>query len=189
MLYYFRKIYYIFLLPHLFLYLLLRKSVRKRIEEDIKLMNIRLNKNEGLLYYLTYEKPYRNLFYHRIGKISRILNFYVPQYNSFIIGDDVDIAGGIFVLNHPFSSVINAKSIGYNFTICQLTTIGNSRHGRNDLIPIIGNNVTLGANVTIIGNITIGDNVVVGAGAVVVKDVPSNCVVVGNPAHVVRRLV
>ena len=35
-------------------------------------------------------------------------------------------------------------------------------------------------------NITIGNNVIVGAGSVVVKDIPDNCVVAGNPARVIR---
>ena len=47
-------------------------------------------------------------------------------------------------------------------------------------------NRSLGANVCIMGDITIGNNVIVGAGSVVVKDVPDNCVVAGNPATVVR---
>ena len=46
--------------------------------------------------------------------------------------------------------------------------------------------MTLGANVTIIGDITIGNNVTIGAGSVVVKDVPDNSVVVGNPARVIK---
>lgn len=53
---------------------------------------------------------------------------------------------------------------------------------------MIGDNVSLGANVTIIGNIHIGNNVVIGVGSVVVKDVPDNCVVAGNPAKVIKYL-
>lgn len=48
--------------------------------------------------------------------------------------------------------------------------------------------MTVGANVGIIGGITIGDNLVVGAGAEVVKDLPSNSVVAGNPARVIKNL-
>jgi len=47
--------------------------------------------------------------------------------------------------------------------------------------PIIGNNVNIGSNSCIIGHVTIGDNVIIGAGSIVVKDVPSNVVVAGNP--------
>lgn len=41
------------------------------------------------------------------------------------------------------------------------------------------------ANSTVIGNVKIGNNAVVGAGSVVIRDVPENAVVVGNPARVV----
>lgn len=98
------------------------------------------------------------------------------------------MGGGIFVLNHPYATIINAKKIGENFTCCQCTTIGNKKHGLNEQVPTIGNNVSLGANVVIIGDVTIGDNVIVGAGSVVVKDIPSNCVVAGNPAKIIRYL-
>ena len=37
-------------------------------------------------------------------------------------------------------------------------------------------------------DVTIGDNVVIGAGSVVVKDIPSNSVAVGNPCKVIRAI-
>lgn len=40
----------------------------------------------------------------------------------------------------------------------------------------------------IIGKINIGSNVKIGAGSVVVKDVPDNCVVAGNPARIIKTL-
>ena len=48
-------------------------------------------------------------------------------------------------------------------------------------------NVSINANSVVIGKITIGDNVVVGAGSVVTKSVPDNCVVVGNPAFILKE--
>lgn len=62
------------------------------------------------------------------------------------------------------------------------TTLGKKGDNR----PVIGDNVSLGCNVTIIGGVHIGNNVTVGAGSVVVKDVPDNCIVAGNPAKVIR---
>ncbi len=52
----------------------------------------------------------------------------------------------------------------------------------------IGGNVWIGGSVTILPGVTIGDNVTIGAGSVVVKDVPSNVVVAGNPAQVIRTV-
>ncbi|KAJ1668492.1 hypothetical protein IW140_000324 [Coemansia sp. RSA 1813] len=52
----------------------------------------------------------------------------------------------------------------------------------------IGNNVWVGGNSVILPGVTIGDNVTIGAGSVVPKDVPSNVVVVGNPARIVKHV-
>ena len=46
----------------------------------------------------------------------------------------------------------------------------------------------LGAGVIILPGVTIGDNSIVGAGSVVTKDVPTNVIVVGNPARVLRQI-
>ena len=46
----------------------------------------------------------------------------------------------------------------------------------------------IGANATILPDIIIGKNVIVGAGSVVTKDVPDNCVVVGVPAKIIKKL-
>ena len=51
---------------------------------------------------------------------------------------------------------------------------------------MIGNNVWIGAHSIILGDISIGDNSVIGAGSVVVKDVPANAIVAGNPAKVIK---
>ena len=52
----------------------------------------------------------------------------------------------------------------------------------------IGKNCWIGAGAIIVPGITIGDNVVIGAGSIVTKDIPSNCVAVGNPARVIREV-
>ena len=52
----------------------------------------------------------------------------------------------------------------------------------------IGHNVWIGGSVTILPGVTIGDNVTIGAGSVVVNDIPSNTVSVGNPCKVCRQL-
>ena len=51
---------------------------------------------------------------------------------------------------------------------------------------IVKKGASIGSNATILCGITIGENALVGAGSVVVKDVPANSIVVGNPARVVK---
>ena len=52
----------------------------------------------------------------------------------------------------------------------------------------VGSNVWIGGNVCVMPGVTIGDNVVIGAGSVVNKDIPSNCVAVGNPCKVIKEI-
>ena len=51
----------------------------------------------------------------------------------------------------------------------------------------IGNNVFVGANSVIAKPVTIGNNVVIAAGSVVTKDIPSNSLVGGVPAKVIKK--
>ena len=95
-----------------------------------------------------------------------------------------------FRVDHGQALVINDGTVfGAGCIVRNSTTIGNKRlkDGTYSLAPRIGDRVDIGANAVIIGPITIGDNVAIGAGAVVLKDVPANCVAVGNPMRIVPR--
>jgi len=50
----------------------------------------------------------------------------------------------------------------------------------------IGDDVWIAASVTILKGVSIGRGAVIGAGSVVIKDIPDNAIVVGNPARVVK---
>ena len=45
----------------------------------------------------------------------------------------------------------------------------------------------IGAGACVLGNIHVGDNAIIGCNAVVLHDVPANCVVAGNPAKIVKQ--
>lgn len=50
----------------------------------------------------------------------------------------------------------------------------------------IGKRCFIGANAIIMCGVTIGNEVIVGSGAIVTKDIPSNCIVAGNPAKIIK---
>jgi acetyltransferase-like isoleucine patch superfamily enzyme len=103
-----------------------------------------------------------------IGKPDQIGDFSVIEY-----GGDVKIGKDV--------------KIGYGVVILSASTITGTDSSKYIKKPIkIGDNVEIGSNATILPGVTIGDNATVGAGAVVTEDVPSNSVVVGVPAKVVK---
>lgn len=57
---------------------------------------------------------------------------------------------------------------------------------RHTAKTVIGKYCFIGCNSVVMPNVTIGDHVIVAAGSVVTKDVPSNCIVAGNPAKVIK---
>ncbi|MDN3596245.1 serine O-acetyltransferase [Zunongwangia endophytica] len=95
--------------------------------------------------------------------------------------------GKNFKLGHGgLGVVINKKTkIGYSCTISTCVTIGGTN--KIDIVPKLGNNIYVGSGARILGPVIIGDNVVIGANSVVVKDIPSNCVVAGVPAKVIKE--
>ena len=77
---------------------------------------------------------------------------------------------GIYAAGHPLDAEERIAGEEYAFPVT------------------IGDNVWIGGGVSIIGGVTIGKNSVVAAGSVVIRDVPPDTLVAGNPARVVRRL-
>lgn len=143
-------------------------------------LNIRIRIGLQLLYQLHNNRYFRNVFYYRIGPtLDLLISWYRPGDKYFSLPFSTKIGKGLKYA-HPYSTILNAE-YWRQFQLYSL--YDNWKKGT--LRPKIGNNVNLGCNVTIIGDVTIGNNVTVGAGAVVVKDIPDNAIVVGNPSRII----
>ena len=97
------------------------------------------------------------------------------------------IIGDNFVIDHFGGIIISGfAQIGNNCRIRNGVVIGLQRTGESRA-PLIGDNVDIGAGAKLLGPIRIGNNVLIGANAVVISDVPHNCIAVGVPARVKSR--
>jgi len=140
-------------------------------------------------------------------KLSKFINMYGCE-----IGDETKI--GAFVEIQKNASVGRRCKISSHTFVCEGVTIEDNvfiGHGVtfvNDSYPrattpegelqtetdwhvektLVKRGASIGSGSTILANLTIGENAIVGAGSVVTKDVPTNAIVVGNPAKVLRYI-
>lgn len=130
------------------------------------------------LYYRIYAAWYPSGGVKRV--IARMLWLHVIRTTGCHIGVFARIGPGL-EMRHPTGIVIgDGVTIGRNAKIYQNVTIGVKNP---DEYPVIGDNVTIYAGACVLGRIHVGANAVIGANAVVLKDVPENATVAGNPAR------
>lgn len=153
----------------------------------------------GGIKYLFFNASFRITFWFRIGsylarqkgilfKLLYGIVFLIHKHNQYLTGIQLPIGTQIgegLCFAHFSCIVINSTAlIGKNCTIYHGVTIGGVR-GPKGGAPIIGDNVVISSGAKIIGKVRIGNNVMIGSGAIVVKDIPDNAVVVGNPGKVI----
>lgn len=102
---------------------------------------------------------------------------------SIAVADRIDIGSQC----HISSSVSIADNDGH--PIDAESRIRHDPVSRENIKPVfIGNRVWVGEGVRIMKGVTIGDNSIIGSKSVVVKDVPPDCIVSGNPAKIIRNI-
>jgi maltose O-acetyltransferase len=114
-------------------------------------------------------------------------HLHVYRYGGIALGERCALGDYTQLVNH------SPIEIGDNFISANGLIINSGTHDPVTMTPRgeairIGNRVWCGLRVTILAGVTIGNDVVVGAGSVVNKDVPSNSIVAGVPARVIRQL-
>lgn len=97
------------------------------------------------------------------------------------------IGEGLFI-DHGNGVVIGETAvIGDDVTLYQGVTLGGTGKDTGKRHPTLGDGVVVGAGAKVLGPFTVGDRSKIGAGAIVLKEVPADCTVVGNPGRIVRR--
>lgn len=127
------------------------------------------------------------LYKRKFFFLSRLLSQLARLFTGIEIHPGAKIGKGLFI-DHGMGVVIGETAeIGDNVTLYHGVTLGGTGKDKGKRHPTIGNDVIIGSGAKILGPITIGNRVKVGANSVVLKDVPSDCTVVGIPARIVNK--
>ena len=118
---------------------------------------------------------------------ARFLSHIARFFTGIEIHPAAKLGPGLFI-DHGMGVVIGETAeVGENVTLLQGVTLGGTSLRREKRHPTLGDNVVVGAGAKIIGAFKIGDGSRIGAGSVVVREVPTNSVVVGVPGRVTYR--
>ena len=158
---------------------------------------------------LNVDEPRKSLVNVKVGKNVRIFNF----VNAYGCSIDDDSRVGAFVEIQGGASIGKNCKISSHTFICEGVHIednvfvGHNVTFINDLFPRATNadgtiqnaanwklvetkvkkGASIGSSATILCGVIIGENAIIGAGSVVLKDVPANTIVAGNPARIIRN--
>lgn len=165
-------------------------SIKKMISEDL----FRYTGGKSIsflkkirLYGYQYMKIWRKANYF-IKKNKMLALFYeVLMYRKsvkygFQISPYATIGHGLYIGHFGTIIVGNEVTIGDNVNISPNVVIGRANRGSKKGSPTIGSNVWIGSGAVITGKVIIGDNVLIAPNSFVNIDIPSNSIVVGNPA-------
>jgi serine O-acetyltransferase len=126
------------------------------------------------------KKSISGLFYRLL------LRIYSVKY-GFQINPSTKIGKGLYI-GHRGTIIVNSLSvIGACCNLSPGVTIGQTNRGSKKGAPVLGDRVWIGTNAVIVGGIKIGDNVLIAPNAYVNVDVPSNSIVIGNPAKIIFK--
>jgi acetyltransferase-like isoleucine patch superfamily enzyme len=125
-----------------------------------------------------------------IGKMIRKLLNYKYQLMGIKIGNNCFISTGAWLDDRRGKIIIgNNVSItrGAKILSHDQTTIRLKKKILTEVITQLDNSVFIGMNAIVLAGIHIHENSIIGAGCVVTKNIPPNCVVVGNPMRIIKK--
>ncbi len=143
-------------------------------------------------------KFFNSWFYHSLAYSSPIPSWAIrfQRRRGVKIGENCHISPYVLIdLLHPeLIKIEDNVTISSNSMIfAHINPTSNEflkNHGYPRTIKpvVIKKGAIISVGCIIIAGVTIGENSIVGAGSVVTQDIPDYCVVVGNPARVVKKI-
>lgn len=142
------------------------------------------------------EKAQKQLITDLFGRVGE--EFCILPYFWCDYGYNIEIGDNFFANHNTVILDCGKVKFGNNVFIAPNCGFYTAEHpidakmrntGMEYARPItVGNNVWIGGGVQVMPGVTIGDNVVIGGGSVVTRDIPCDCVAVGNPCRVIRKI-
>ncbi len=130
------------------------------------------------------------LYSHKMLILANFLKKFIRVVYACEIFPTCEIGKNVNFIHGGVGCVIHEKcKIANNVKIYQNVTLGGNgkEHQFEPGAPVIAEGAIIYAGACILGPVTIGENAIVGANAVVLKDVPDNCIAVGVPARVLNK--
>lgn len=181
-----------------------KKDLRFYLREDANRNGV----NSRLKYWITMYMGQENACAYRYIKCMRFLEYHIN--NSSKVWNKICsyvYKVKLMRLGRRYGIQISPNTCGYGLRLMHLSGGGGillnikkagnycgfnagvllGNIGSQENRPILGNHVAFGPGAKAFGNITIGDNVFVAPNAVVTKDVPSNVIVGGIPAKIIKE--
>ena len=170
----------------------------KQIRADLALIRERDPAARGPLEILLCYPGFQAITVHRLSHrmwqsrlplklTARLLSQLSRGLTGIEIHPGARIGNGVFI-DHGMGVVIGETAeVGDHCLLYQGVTLGGTGKESGKRHPTLANNVVVGAGAKVLGALTIGTNTRIGAGSVVVRDVESDCTVVGIPGRVIHQ--
>lgn len=168
------------------------RDIKEDIQTVVKKDPAARNGLEVLLCYpgvwaLIFHKPAHFLYKHNLKLIARIIS----QLARFLTGVEIHPGAKIgkrCFIDHGMGIIIGETTeIGDDCMIYQGVTLGGTGKDEGKRHPTLGDRVMVSSGAKVLGPFKVGNDVKIGSGAVVLKEIPDGCTVVGIPGTIVKR--
>lgn len=165
----------------------IREDIRTVVEKDPAARN-------GLEVLICYpgiwaqilHRPAHFLYNHNLKLLARIISQLARFFTGIEIHPGAKIGRRLFI-DHGMGIVIGETTeIGDDCILYQGVTLGGTGKDAGKRHPTLGNRVMVSSGAKVLGPFTVGDDAKIGSGAVVLKEVPAGCTVVGVPGRIVK---